>query len=46
MLGIDWNSLDEMDKRILITDVAKFGGGPVGANSLAVAVGGEPNKIA
>ena len=28
-----------MDKRILETVILKFGGGPVGVNSLAVAVG-------
>src|SRR6202012_1213427 len=41
MLEIDENGLDEMDKRILETVVVKFGGGPVGVNSLAVAVGEE-----
>lgn len=45
MLEIDENGLDEMDKRILETIVVKFGGGPVGINSLAVAVGEEPDTI-
>ncbi len=45
MLAIDQNGLDEMDKRILETIVAKFGGGPVGINSLAVAVGEEPDTL-
>ncbi|MGC8744801.1 MAG: Holliday junction branch migration DNA helicase RuvB [Verrucomicrobiia bacterium] len=45
MLEIDENGLDEMDKRILETIVIKFGGGPVGINSLAVAVGEEPDTI-
>jgi len=45
MLEIDQNGLDEMDKRILETIVIKFGGGPVGVNSLAVAVGEEPDTI-
>jgi holliday junction DNA helicase RuvB len=45
MLEIDQNGLDEMDKRILETIIAKFGGGPVGVNSLAVAVGEEPDTI-
>ncbi|MCS7337496.1 MAG: Holliday junction branch migration DNA helicase RuvB [Verrucomicrobiae bacterium] len=45
MLEIDENGLDEMDKRILETVVVKFGGGPVGINSLAVAVGEEPDTI-
>ena len=45
MLEIDRNGLDEMDKRILETIVVKFGGGPVGLGSLAVAVGEEPDTI-
>jgi Holliday junction DNA helicase RuvB len=45
MLEIDQNGLDEMDKRILETIIIKFGGGPVGVNSLAVAVGEEPDTI-
>jgi Holliday junction DNA helicase RuvB len=45
MLEIDANGLDEMDKRILETIILKFGGGPVGVNSLAVAVGEEPDTI-
>ncbi|MFO1475429.1 MAG: Holliday junction branch migration DNA helicase RuvB [Verrucomicrobiota bacterium] len=45
MLEIDENGLDEMDKRILETLIVKFGGGPVGVNSLAVAVGEEPDTL-
>jgi Holliday junction DNA helicase RuvB len=45
MLEIDEHGLDEMDKRIMETVVAKFGGGPVGLGSLAVAVGEEPDTI-
>ena len=45
MLEIDQNGLDEMDKRILESIIVKFGGGPVGVNSLAVAVGEEPDTI-
>ena len=45
MLAIDQNGLDEMDKRILETIVLKFAGGPVGLNSLAVAVGEEPDTL-
>ncbi|MEW6158410.1 MAG: Holliday junction branch migration DNA helicase RuvB [Verrucomicrobiota bacterium] len=45
MLEIDQNGLDEMDKRILDAIIVKFGGGPVGINSLAVAVGEEPDTI-
>jgi Holliday junction DNA helicase RuvB len=45
ILEIDQNGLDEMDKRILETIMVKFGGGPVGVGSLAVAVGEEPDTI-
>ncbi|MDB6028323.1 MAG: Holliday junction ATP-dependent helicase RuvB, partial [Verrucomicrobiales bacterium] len=45
MLEIDQNGLDEMDKRILETIICKFGGGPVGVSSLAVAVGEEPDTL-
>jgi holliday junction DNA helicase RuvB len=45
MLEIDENGLDDMDKRILAAVITKFGGGPVGVSSLAVAVGEEPDTI-
>ncbi len=45
LLEIDQHGLDEMDKRILEAIIHKFGGGPVGVNSLAVAVGEEPDTI-
>jgi Holliday junction DNA helicase RuvB len=45
MLEIDENGLDKMDKRILEAVIAKFGGGPVGVSSLAVAVGEEPDTL-
>ena len=45
LLEIDPFGLDEMDKRILETIVAKFNGGPVGLNNLAVAVGEESDTL-
>jgi Holliday junction DNA helicase RuvB len=45
ILEIDQHGLDEMDKRILEAILVKFSGGPVGVNSLAVAVGEEPDTI-
>ncbi|MDR2462712.1 MAG: Holliday junction branch migration DNA helicase RuvB [Verrucomicrobiales bacterium] len=45
MLEIDRHGLDEMDKRILETLIVKFQGGPVGLNSLAVAVGEEAGTL-
>lgn len=45
MLEIDEDGLDEMDKRLIETLIQKFGGGPVGVSSLAVAVGEEPETL-
>lgn len=45
MLEVDQHGLDDMDKRILLTLVEKYGGGPVGVNTLAVAVGEEAGTI-
>ena len=45
MLEIDSHGLDEMDKRILETIIVKFGGGPVGVNSIAAAVGEESDTL-
>ncbi len=45
MLDIDGDGLDEMDKRILEAIIFRFGGGPVGLSSLAVAVGEESGTL-
>jgi len=44
-LDVDQHGLDEMDKRILEVIIDKFNGGPVGINTLAVAVGEEGGTI-
>jgi len=44
-LEVDEYGLDDMDKRILLTLIEKYSGGPVGINTLAVAVGEEPGTI-
>jgi Holliday junction DNA helicase RuvB len=44
-LDVDCYGLDEMDKRILAVIIEKFSGGPVGLNTLAVAVGEESGTI-
>jgi Holliday junction DNA helicase RuvB len=44
-LEVDDHGLDEMDKRILQAIIEKYAGGPVGLNTLAVAVGEEPGTI-
>lgn len=44
-LNIDAHGLDEMDNKILMTIVEKFGGGPVGLSTISVAVGEESGTI-
>lgn len=44
-LDVDEMGLDDMDKRILLTVLEKFSGGPVGLNTLAVAIGEESDTI-
>lgn len=45
LLEIDDDGFDEMDKRIIECLITKFDGGPVGLNSLAVAVGEEAGTL-
>jgi holliday junction DNA helicase RuvB len=45
MLNVDELGLDEMDKKIMEVIIHKFKGGPVGINSLSVAVGEEGETI-
>ena len=44
-LGVDRYGLDSMDRQILTTLIDKFDGGPVGINSLAVAISEETTTI-
>ncbi|MEW6061987.1 MAG: Holliday junction branch migration DNA helicase RuvB [Bacteroidota bacterium] len=44
-LEVDEHGLDEMDKRILRVIIEKYNGGPVGINTIAVAVGEEAGTI-
>jgi len=44
-LNVDEVGLDEMDKRILMTLIEKFGGGPTGLSNLAVSVGEDAGTI-
>lgn len=46
MLDVDEKGLDEMDKRILRTIIEKFAGGPVGIDTIAVAIGEEGETLA
>jgi Holliday junction DNA helicase RuvB len=44
-LEVDEFGLDEMDKRILLTIIEKYDGGPVGLNTISAAVGEEAGTI-
>jgi Holliday junction DNA helicase RuvB len=45
MLEVDERGLDDMDKRIIKTIIEKYNGGPVGLNTIAVAVAEESETI-
>ena len=45
LLDVDDNGFDEADRRLLITIIEKFGGGPVGLNSVAAAISEEKEAI-
>lgn len=44
-LEVDEFGLDDMDKRIMLSILEKFSGGPVGLNTLAVSVGEDAGTI-
>jgi Holliday junction DNA helicase RuvB len=44
-LNVDEFGLDDMDARILSTIIEKFGGGPVGLGTIAVAVSEDPDTL-
>jgi len=45
MLSVDEHGFDNMDRRLLLTVIEKFEGGPVGVDSLAAAIGEERGTI-
>jgi Holliday junction DNA helicase RuvB len=45
LLEVDAHGFDEADRRLLRSIIDKFGGGPVGLNSLAAAIGEEKDAI-
>jgi Holliday junction DNA helicase RuvB len=45
LFEVDEMGLDKVDKMILTTIIEKFGGGPVGVNTLAVSVGEEIDTL-
>lgn len=44
-LGVDATGLDSMDRKILLTLLEKFGGGPVGVDTIAASVGEQRDTI-
>ncbi len=45
MFEVDHKGFDQMDRKILLTLIDKFNGGPVGIDSLSSAIGEEKNTI-
>jgi Holliday junction DNA helicase RuvB len=45
MLKVDQSGLDHMDRRLIVSLIEKFDGGPVGVESLAAAIGEERGTI-
>ncbi len=45
MLEVDKHGFDEIDRKLLLTIIEKYQGGPVGVNTLAAALAEEPEAI-
>ncbi|OCC14901.1 Holliday junction DNA helicase RuvB [Dissulfuribacter thermophilus] len=45
LLNVDQEGLDQMDRMILVTIIDKFGGGPVGIDTIATTIGEESSTI-
>jgi len=45
LLEVDEKGFDEMDRKIMLTIIEKFNGGPVGLTTLASCIGEEPDTI-
>ena len=45
LLQVDGLGLDEVDRRLMLTIIDKFGGGPVGLGTLAASTSEEPDAI-
>lgn len=45
ILEVDNKGLDLVDRKMLLAMIEKFGGGPVGLDTLAVSIGEEPDTI-
>ena len=45
MLNIDHHGFDQLDRKLLLTVIEKFGGGPVGLDNIAAAIGEDRGAI-
>jgi Holliday junction DNA helicase RuvB len=45
MLGVDEKGFDRMDRKVLLTVIEKFDGGPVGIDTISAAVGEERDTL-
>ncbi len=45
MMNVDRLGFDEIDRKLLLTIIEKFGGGPVGVNTLSAAISEEKDAI-
>ncbi len=45
LLNVDQLGLDEVDRRVLLTIIEKYNGGPVGLNTIAASLSEEPDTI-
>jgi holliday junction DNA helicase RuvB len=45
LLNVDLMGLDELDRRVLITVIEKYKGGPVGLSTIAASISEEPDTI-
>ncbi len=45
LLNVDPLGLDEIDRKVLQTIIQKYGGGPVGLNTIAASISEEPDTI-
>jgi len=45
MLEVDQHGFDEIDRKLLLTIIEKYQGGPVGVNTLAASLAEEPDAI-
>jgi len=43
--GVDAHGFDELDRRLLLTIIEKYNGGPVGLNTLAAALAEEEDAL-